>query len=115
MAIDLKRKWRAISGRKEVLTAIPVDGNEHIREHARHKLAAAVAGLPELDREIISLYYFEGFSDRAIAASLRGESGFSDSRRKAILRKRQIAENLLRFCSRNPVWITATHSPRSQA
>jgi RNA polymerase sigma factor (sigma-70 family) len=97
MAIDLKRKWRAISGRERLLTAIPVDENEHIREHARHELALAVAGLPDLDRQIISLYYYEGFSDRAIAAYLLGDSGCSDARRKAIFRKRQIAENLLRL------------------
>jgi RNA polymerase sigma factor (sigma-70 family) len=96
MAIDLKRKCRAINGCEELVAAIEDDTNDHIREQARYELAKAVASLPNFERQIIELYYYEGLSDRAIAAVLMGDSGSGDARRKAIHRKRQTAENWLR-------------------
>ena len=97
VAIDLKRRYWRFSGSAELLGAVAVDESQQRRDQARENLTRAVANLPDLARRIIELYYYEGFSDRAIAAHLFGDSERGDARRKAICRKRQAAERSLRL------------------
>lgn len=96
MAIDLIRRRREISGCPEVIDAIVDDANDLIRERAWIEVARAVASLPDFERQIIDLYYFEGFSDRKIAERLTRGSTCGDARRKYIQRSRHAAEVRMR-------------------
>lgn len=97
IALDLKRRRREITGCEPRTRDVASDAEgDRIRQQARLELENAMAMLPRLDREIIDLYHYEGFSDRAIAANLMGDSGSQDARRKAIQRRRRAAEQRLR-------------------
>ena len=92
MAIDLKSKRRAISGCWDLLENIAVDDeNDHISEQVWHELAKSLAQLPELERQIIDLYYYESLSDREIAERLMRQPRDGDSQRKAVYRTRRSA------------------------
>jgi DNA-directed RNA polymerase specialized sigma24 family protein len=93
MAIDLKRRHRFITGCVELIEKAAGDCTW---EHARRELARAVAMLPQFERQIIDLYYFESLSDREIAVRLMRKPRGGDAHRKSIQRSRKIAERVMR-------------------